>query len=65
MLQNIVEIIEKCESTHWGDRKEGLVALQEWLKSGNTLSPIELKRVTEIFTRMFMDSHTKVKYYSG
>lgn len=26
---------------------------------GNQLSPGELKHITEIFTRMFMDSHTK------
>ncbi|XP_046683074.1 CLIP-associating protein 2 isoform X4 [Homalodisca vitripennis] len=58
--KDINEIILNCESIHWCDRKEGLVGLQVYLQAGNTLNPAELKRVTDIFTRMFMDSHTKV-----
>ncbi|KAG8331579.1 cytoplasmic linker associated protein [Homalodisca vitripennis] len=58
---DINEIILNCESIHWCDRKEGLVGLQVYLQAGNTLNPAELKRVTDIFTRMFMDSHTKVQ----
>lgn len=59
-LQSISEIIASCESTHWSDRKEGLVGLQMYFQSGNVLTPSELKRVTDNFTKMFMDSHTKV-----
>lgn len=59
-LQDIKEIIENCAHKHWGDRKEGLVGLQHFLNSGNTLTTTELRRVTDIFTKMFMDSHTKV-----
>lgn len=58
--KDINEIIANCESTHWSDRKEGLVGLQLYLQAGNVLSPTDLKRITEIFTKMFMDSHTKV-----
>ncbi|XP_011264212.1 CLIP-associating protein 1 isoform X3 [Camponotus floridanus] len=57
---DIKEIIENCAHKHWGDRKEGLVALQHYLSSGNTLTTSDLRRVTDIFTKMFMDSHTKV-----
>ncbi|XP_024877951.1 CLIP-associating protein 1-A isoform X7 [Temnothorax curvispinosus] len=57
---DIKEIIENCAHKHWGDRKEGLVGLQHYLSSGNTLTPTDLRRVTDIFTKMFMDSHTKV-----
>lgn len=60
ILQDIKEIIENCAHKHWGDRKEGLVGLQHFLSSGNTLTTTELRRVTDIFTKMFMDSHTKV-----
>lgn len=60
ILQDIKEIIENCAHKHWGDRKEGLVALQHYLSSGNTLTTSDLRRVTDIFTKMFMDSHTKV-----
>ncbi|XP_024877946.1 CLIP-associating protein 1 isoform X2 [Temnothorax curvispinosus] len=58
--KDIKEIIENCAHKHWGDRKEGLVGLQHYLSSGNTLTPTDLRRVTDIFTKMFMDSHTKV-----
>ncbi|XP_075218993.1 CLIP-associating protein isoform X2 [Lycorma delicatula] len=57
---DINEIIANCESTHWSDRKEGLVGLQSYLQAGNLLQPSDLKRVTDNFTKMFMDSHTKV-----
>ncbi|XP_025994231.1 CLIP-associating protein 1-A isoform X3 [Solenopsis invicta] len=57
---DIKEIIENCGHKHWGDRKEGLVGLQHYLSSGNTLTTTDLRRVTDIFTKMFMDSHTKV-----
>ncbi|XP_070166547.1 CLIP-associating protein 2 isoform X5 [Polyergus mexicanus] len=58
--KDIKEIIENCAHKHWGDRKEGLVGLQHYLNSGNTLTTSDLRRVTDIFTKMFMDSHTKV-----
>ncbi|XP_076241952.1 CLIP-associating protein isoform X2 [Calliopsis andreniformis] len=57
---DIKEIIENCAHKHWGDRKEGLIGLQHFLSNGNTLRATELRKVTDIFTKMFMDSHTKV-----
>ncbi|KDR12058.1 CLIP-associating protein 1 [Zootermopsis nevadensis] len=58
--KDITDIIGNCASTHWADRKEGLVGLQNYFQNGNALTGSELKRVTDIFTKMFMDSHTKV-----
>ncbi|XP_078036043.1 CLIP-associating protein isoform X4 [Augochlora pura] len=57
---DIKEIIENCAHKHWGDRKEGLVGLHHFLSNGHTLTATELREVTDIFTKMFMDSHTKV-----
>jgi len=57
---DISEIIANCESTQWTDRKEGLVGLQAYLHAGSSLNATELKRITDCFTGMFMDSHTKV-----
>lgn len=48
-----------CASTNWQERKDGLLSLQYYLSSEVPLTPGELKHLTEIFTRMFMDSHTK------
>lgn len=59
-FQDIKEIIDCCGRKHWSDRKEGLIDLQQFLINGNTLTATELRKVTDIFTKMFMDSHTKV-----
>ncbi|XP_050734478.1 CLIP-associating protein 2-like isoform X10 [Eriocheir sinensis] len=59
-MQDVNDIISNCASTHWGDRKEGLVALKAFLQGSHMLTGSELRRVTEIFTKMFMDAHTKV-----
>ncbi|KAK7070641.1 CLIP-associating protein 1 [Halocaridina rubra] len=59
-MQDVSDIISNCASTHWGDRKEGLMALQAFLRGSHMLTGSELRRVTEIFTKMFMDAHTKV-----
>jgi len=58
--QDIGEIIANCASTHWADRKDGLMGLQMYFRDARLLSAAELGRVTEIFTRMFSDAHTKV-----
>lgn len=47
-------------SASWADRKEGLVALQNVLRGSRVLNRLELRKVTEIFTRMFHDPHGKV-----
>lgn len=57
--RDINEIIQMCTSTVWQERKDGLVSLRHYLNSGSNLTSAELKHITEIFTRMFMDSHTK------
>ena len=59
-VQDIGEIIANCASTHWADRKDGLIGLQCYFRDERLLSASELRRVTDIFTRMFMDAHTKV-----
>ena len=59
-MQDIADIIANCASTHWADRKDGLIGLQSFFREGRMLSGTELKRVTDIFTKMFMDAHTKV-----
>ncbi|XP_066597244.1 CLIP-associating protein isoform X3 [Prorops nasuta] len=58
--KDIKEIIDNCAHKHWAERKDGLMGLQYFLANGNTLSASELRTVTDIFIKMFMDSHTKV-----
>ncbi|XP_067843226.1 CLIP-associating protein 1a [Heptranchias perlo] len=57
--EDVAEVLNHCASPNWSERKEGLVGLQNLLKSQRTLSRVELKRLCEIFTRMFADPHSK------
>lgn len=82
-----LQVLNRCASANWSERKEGLLGLQALLKNQRTLrsvteqanvssqyklivdfhltlflicSRVELKRLCEIFTRMFADPHSKV-----
>ncbi|XP_041806689.1 CLIP-associating protein 1a isoform X11 [Chelmon rostratus] len=57
--EDVAEILNHCASSNWSERKEGLLGLQNLLKSQRILSRVELKRLCEIFTRMFADPHSK------
>uniref|UniRef100_A0A8D2ZCM7 TOG domain-containing protein n=1 Tax=Scophthalmus maximus TaxID=52904 RepID=A0A8D2ZCM7_SCOMX len=56
-MEDVAEVLNHCASANWSERKEGLLGLQNLLKSQRTLSRVELKRLCEIFTRMFADPH--------
>ncbi|XP_026896340.1 CLIP-associating protein 2 isoform X18 [Acinonyx jubatus] len=58
--EDVAEVLNRCASSNWSERKEGLLGLQNLLKNQRTLSRVELKRLCEIFTRMFADPHGKV-----
>ncbi|XP_055074853.2 CLIP-associating protein 2 isoform X31 [Misgurnus anguillicaudatus] len=57
--EDVAEVLNRCASSNWSERKEGLMGLQGLLKNQRTLSRVELKRLCEIFTRMFADPHSK------
>ncbi|XP_057683938.1 CLIP-associating protein 2 isoform X8 [Corythoichthys intestinalis] len=58
--EDVAEVLNRCASANWSERKEGLLGLQALLKNQRSLSRVELKRLCEIFTRMFADPHSKV-----
>uniref|UniRef100_A0A671TDF5 CLIP-associating protein 1-like n=1 Tax=Sinocyclocheilus anshuiensis TaxID=1608454 RepID=A0A671TDF5_9TELE len=58
--EDVAEVLNHCASSNWSERKEGLLGLQNLLKSQRILSRVELKRLCEIFTRMFADPHSKI-----
>ncbi|XP_068447016.1 CLIP-associating protein 1-B-like isoform X10 [Clinocottus analis] len=58
-MEDVAEVLNRCSSGNWSDRKEGLLGLQALLRSRRPLSRVELKRLCEIFTRMFADPHCK------
>uniref|UniRef100_A0A4W5NCS6 Cytoplasmic linker associated protein 1 n=1 Tax=Hucho hucho TaxID=62062 RepID=A0A4W5NCS6_9TELE len=57
--EDVAEVLNHCASSNWSERKEGLLGLQNLLISQRILSRVELKRLCEIFTRMFADPHSK------
>uniref|UniRef100_A0A8C7HVF4 Cytoplasmic linker associated protein 2 n=1 Tax=Oncorhynchus kisutch TaxID=8019 RepID=A0A8C7HVF4_ONCKI len=59
--EDVAEVLNRCASANWSERKEGLLGLQALLKNQRTLSRVELKRLCEIFTRMFADPHSKYR----
>lgn len=54
------EMIGLLASGSWSERRDGLFALQNMLNNNRLLSRTELKKVTDIFSRMFHDPHGKV-----
>ncbi|KAL8621733.1 hypothetical protein ACOMHN_061868 [Nucella lapillus] len=58
--EDMSEIIALLGSGSYSERKDGLISLLHLLRSSRYLSRVELKKVTEVFTRMFHDPHSKV-----
>ncbi|XP_041986016.1 CLIP-associating protein [Aricia agestis] len=54
------DIIALCACTHWTERKDGLTHLTNYLNSGRLLTDDQLRRLTELLNKMFVDAHTKV-----
>ncbi|CAH0698109.1 unnamed protein product [Spodoptera exigua] len=54
------DIIALCACTHWTERKDGLTHLANYLNSGRLLTDDQLRRLTELLNKMFVDAHTKV-----
>ncbi|XP_030829292.1 CLIP-associating protein 1-A isoform X5 [Strongylocentrotus purpuratus] len=59
IIEDVPEVLNKMASPAWSERKEGLIGLQYTLHSNRALSRSEIKRVTELFSRMFADPSSK------
>ncbi|XP_055625221.1 CLIP-associating protein isoform X3 [Toxorhynchites rutilus septentrionalis] len=59
-IEDIETIIQFCASTHWSERKDGLINLTQYLSDGKMLTSQQLQCVLELFRKMFMDPHIKV-----
>lgn len=60
VTDNLKEILTQLTSSQWSDRKDGLVNLQGYMRCGNSFSSDDIRRLTEIFSKMFTDSQSKV-----
>lgn len=54
------EAITCLSSSQWSDRRDGLVNLKNMMASGRIFSRQEIKRLCEIFSKLFHDQHVKV-----
>jgi CLIP-associating protein 1/2 len=59
-ITDVSDIIANLGSTDWMARRDGLVSLENMFRTGACLTAVDLKKVTDIFTRMFHDPQTKV-----
>lgn len=59
-IDDIETIIIYCASSHWTERKDGLINLTTYLSEGKMLTPNQLVCVLDLFRKMFMDPHIKV-----
>lgn len=60
VIEDIEVIIQYCASSHWSERKDGLISLTEYLSQGNVLISQQLQCILDLFRKMFMDPHIKV-----
>lgn len=55
------EALKNCQSSQWSERKDGLVYMQSMFKSRRPYTAIELKKICDTFSRLFVDQHNKVR----
>uniref|UniRef100_A0A182WIQ9 TOG domain-containing protein n=1 Tax=Anopheles minimus TaxID=112268 RepID=A0A182WIQ9_9DIPT len=60
VIDDIEMIIQLCSSSHWSERKDGLINLTQYLSEGKMLTQQQLQCVLDLFRKMFMDPHIKV-----
>nr|VZH94977.1 unnamed protein product [Spirometra erinaceieuropaei] len=59
-VQGINDIITLLRSPQWAEKKDGLVNLQNFLRSGEQLSQPEVNRLADVLSSIFGDSSSKV-----
>lgn len=59
-LRDIGNIISSCESLLWIERKAGLIGLQNFIQEGNRLKLSDLKKIMDLFLKIFNDPHIRV-----
>ncbi|CAL8143600.1 unnamed protein product [Orchesella dallaii] len=57
---DVEELLTKCGSAKWSERKEGLLGLQSYLNRHGSLPQKYISKIGQTFCRIFMDAHTKV-----
>ncbi|XP_063699952.1 CLIP-associating protein isoform X4 [Culicoides brevitarsis] len=60
VIEDIEVIIQYCASSHWSERKDGLISLTDYLSQGQILNSQQLQCILDLFRKMFMDPHVKV-----
>jgi CLIP-associating protein 1/2 len=54
------EAITLLASSQWSDRRDGILTIRFMMDNQRQFTPNEIKRLCEIFGRLFNDQHTKV-----
>ncbi|VUZ47783.1 unnamed protein product [Hymenolepis diminuta] len=59
-VEGIGDIIKLLTSSQWSEKKDGLLNLKEYLRSGQILSHQEVMRIAEVLSVIFGESSSKV-----
>lgn len=60
VTEDMNEAITCLSSSQWSERRDGLINLKNMMLSGRIFTRQEIKRLCEIFSRLFQDQHVKV-----
>jgi hypothetical protein len=60
LVEDLAEILVMGRSTSWTDRKDAIMSLHHVLHTPRTFTKTELKKITELCNRLFVEPHSKV-----
>ncbi|KHJ47953.1 HEAT repeat protein [Trichuris suis] len=56
---DVSDVLRRCASSVWSERKEAMLVLQSLFKSVRRLNKSEVKKTCDLFSRLFVDPHHK------
>lgn len=59
-IKDFSDTINHLTSSQWSERRDGILILSRMMQIGRVFNRQEIKRLTEVYTRLFHDPHGKV-----
>jgi len=59
-LRDFSEATNCLTSNQWSSRRDGILSLMQMMQTGRQFNRAEIKRLTDLFSRLFADPHGKV-----
>jgi hypothetical protein len=62
-MKDMSEAITLLSSSQWSERRDGLENIKKMMQGPRAFTRAEIKRLCEIFSRLFSDAHAKVRRF--